>query len=56
MAIKTTAIAAKQLHGWWYNPRTGIATDIGIVENNGQFSVPYAKQIKESQVGPDWSW
>jgi hypothetical protein len=25
-------ISAKQLHGWWFNPRTGVATDIGIVE------------------------
>jgi len=54
IAIKTTVIAAKQLHAWWFNPRTGAATDIGILENKGLFSVPYAKQIKENQAGPDW--
>lgn len=33
--VKMGRISGKAVRGWWYNPRNGEASDIGILENSG---------------------
>jgi hypothetical protein len=34
--VNMGVIAGTRVHGWWYDPRTGAARDLGIVVNTGQ--------------------
>jgi hypothetical protein len=44
-------ISGKKVNAWWYNPRTGIATNIGKYKNKGEvlFNPPLNKAN-----GNDW--
>jgi len=50
VTLNTGRIASKNLHGWWYNPRTGDATSIGEMTNDKtiQFAPP------TNVEGEDW--
>jgi hypothetical protein len=28
-------ISGKEVQGWWYNPRNGDVSEIGVIENSG---------------------
>jgi hypothetical protein len=49
--IKMGAISGKQARAWWYDPRNGSATEIGIFENKGEraFEPP-----GDAAPGNDW--
>ncbi len=37
-----------KLHAWWYDPRTGFAHSLGLIDNNG------ARTFQSPSYGPDW--
>ncbi len=52
--VKTDILDGSEIQGWWYDPRTGMAFDIGVVENKGTFSVPWNNRLRAGMGGPDW--
>lgn len=46
--LDLTALAGQRLAAWWYDPRTGIARSIGVIEKQDRLS--FAPPVG----GPDW--
>jgi len=46
--IDLTKLRAKRLRAWWYDPRTGVGTLIGIID-----AVP-DREFRSLPYGPDW--
>lgn len=38
-AVRTEALKAEKIRLWWYNPRTGEATGLGVRQNSGQLTL-----------------
>jgi hypothetical protein len=48
LEVDTTALAGTQLAAWWYDPRTGVARSLGVLDKQPRMTfVP-------PQGGPDW--
>ena len=48
--IKTEKLAAAELRGWWFNPRTGKATALGAMPNRKKISFEPPTNVP----GEDW--
>jgi hypothetical protein len=48
--INTGKLAASELRGWWFNPRTGHATDLGVMPNKKSTAFEPPTNIP----GEDW--
>jgi Protein of unknown function (DUF4038)/Putative collagen-binding domain of a collagenase len=46
--LDLTKLHAKRLRAWWYDPRTGVGTLIGLVD-----SLP-SREFRSLSYGPDW--
>ncbi|HEU5078491.1 MAG TPA: glycoside hydrolase family 140 protein [Opitutaceae bacterium] len=46
--LDLTHLPAAQYRGWWYDPRTGFAESIGMIEGHS------THDIKSPSYGPDW--
>ena len=48
LTLDTSCLRGSRFHAWWYDPREGVALDLGQVPNTGQYR-PAAPT-----TGPDW--
>ncbi len=46
--LNLTSLRAKRLRAWWYDPRTGVGTLIGVIE-----AAP-DREFRSPPYGPDW--
>lgn len=49
LALDTSCIAGGQLRAWWFDPREGVAHDLGLFPNTGSYAPPCPA------AGPDWA-
>ncbi|MCX7670471.1 MAG: glycoside hydrolase family 140 protein [Anaerolineae bacterium] len=48
ITVRLNALAATQVRAWWFNPRTAVATEIGILPGRGEHT------FDPPVDGPDW--
>ena len=46
--LDLTKMKAKRLRGWWYDPRTGVGTLIGMLDAGPEV------EFRSPPYGPDW--
>ncbi len=46
--LDLTKLKGRQIRGWWYDPRTGVGTLIGVIDGAGQ------REFRSPSYGPDW--
>lgn len=52
--LQTSYIAAEELHIWWYDPRLGLAYDLGTRKNTGVLDLGWNGGLSPEMGGPDW--
>src|SRR6185312_15469720 len=46
--VDLSKLSAAQLRGWWFDPRTGFAHPLGLMDGGGP------REFKSPSYGPDW--
>lgn len=54
VTIDTRNISGGRIRGWWFNPRSGEATCVGEMANEGRIDPVAAWPLPDDRSGPDW--